>query len=165
MQCRREGDVRMLAQRVAKRERQMRRQFGHQPIGDRLRARSPSGSVFAGGSVVRLAWSCSARAATVRSTPCSPSARPVRSAVRPPAGRNPTQRAASRAVDADERAGAADLFWIESNWTIVEGGERRLDLVAAADPPLREPHPPPRRDSLGGPSPPAGRRVRPALPR
>ena len=38
MQRRREGDVGMLAQRVAKRERPVRRQFGHQPVGDRLQA-------------------------------------------------------------------------------------------------------------------------------
>ena len=38
MQRRGEGDVGMLAQRMAKRERPMRRKFGHQPVGNGLQA-------------------------------------------------------------------------------------------------------------------------------
>ncbi len=40
-------------------------------------------------------------------------------------------RRLARAVDADEGAGAADVFGIEHDRTIVEGGERRLDFAEA----------------------------------
>ena len=131
MQRRREGDVRMLAQRVAKRERPMRRQFGHQPVGDRLQA-----LVF-----LRLGRRLGLRR-HARLVVLNPSGDRPRRAVlafgfglrfdrqfvlRPDVAPLDTQ--ASRAVDADERAGAADLFGIERNRAIVEGGERRLDLA------------------------------------
>ena len=131
MQRRHEGDVRMLAQRVAKRERPMRRQFRHQPVGNRLQA-----LVF-----LRLGRRLGLRR-HARLVMLSPSGGGPRRAVlafgfglrldrqfvlRPDVAPLDTQ--ASRAVDADESAGAADLFGIERNRAIVEGGERRLDLA------------------------------------
>jgi hypothetical protein len=111
----------------------MRRQFGHQPIGDRLQA-----PVFLRlGRRVRFRG----QGGLVVLSPCGRGPRRAVLAfgfglrfdrqfvLRPDV--TPLDTQASRAVDADESAGAPDFFRIESNRAIVEGAASAVSISAS----------------------------------
>ncbi len=132
MKRRDEGDVGILAQRVAKRESPMGRQLGHQPVGDRLDT-----IVFLGLIRRRLRACGHARIVMLGSrrdrrrvgrTGLGVVLRGDRKFV---FGADIAALDAQGAgtVDADEGASSRDLLGIEGLWAIIEGGKRRLDLA------------------------------------